>query len=75
MCELQVGGKYYLTKKLGKSDCIGNMYSGYNERTKEEVAVKIEKISTSLPRMLQFEAKVCSILQKEEGFPRVHWFG
>jgi len=38
--ELRVGGKYKLTKKLG-SGAFGDIYSGINVKTNEEVAVKL----------------------------------
>ena len=38
--ELRVGGKYKLTKKLG-SGAFGDIYSGINIKTNEEVAVKL----------------------------------
>ena len=42
--ELRVGGKYKLTKKLG-SGAFGDIYSGINIKTNEEVAVKLVSLS------------------------------
>ena len=50
--ELNVGGKYCLTKNLGKGNSSYGLYAGYNMKTKEEVAIKVEKIRRDLPRML-----------------------
>lgn len=38
--ELRVGGKYKLTKKLGNG-AFGDIYSGVNIKTNEEVAIKL----------------------------------
>ena len=44
--ELRVGGKYTLSKKLG-SGAFGDIYSGVNVKTNEEVAIKL--VSTPPP--------------------------
>lgn len=38
--ELRVGGKYKFTKKLGNG-AFGDIYSGVNIKTNEEVAIKL----------------------------------
>jgi serine/threonine protein kinase len=38
--ELRVGGKYRFTKKLGNG-AFGDIYSGINIKTNEEVAIKL----------------------------------
>lgn len=38
--ELRVGGKYKLTKRLGQG-AFGDIYSGVNIKTNEEVAIKL----------------------------------
>ena len=43
--ELRVGGKYRLGKKLG-SGSFGDIYLGTNMTTGEEVAIKLERISS-----------------------------
>ena len=40
--EIKVGSKYKLLKKLGKG-AFGDLYSGINMKTEEEVAVKLER--------------------------------
>jgi len=38
--ELRVGGKYRFSKRLG-SGAFGDLYSGVNIKTNEEVAIKL----------------------------------
>jgi serine/threonine protein kinase len=46
--ELLVGGKYKLTRKLG-SGAFGDVYHGTNNKTGEEVAIKLESVRTKHP--------------------------
>jgi len=46
--ELRVGNKFKLVKKLG-SGAFGELYAGINIKTGEEVAVKLELISSERP--------------------------
>ncbi len=46
--ELRVGGKYKLTKKLGEG-AFGLIYAGVNDKTNEEVAIKLEKLDSNRP--------------------------
>jgi len=48
--EIRVGGKYRVDKKLG-SGAFGDLYSGFNIKTNEEVAVKLEKLSCPQPML------------------------
>ena len=48
--EIRVGGKYKLSKKLGKGS-FGDLYSGINIKTGEEVAIKLEKLETEQPML------------------------
>ena len=45
--ELRVGGKYKVTKRLGKG-AFGEIYAGINVKTNEEVAIKIVSLCTPL---------------------------
>ena len=56
MVELRVGGKYKIMKKLGKG-AFGDIYYGVNVKTGEEVAIKMELLSSAKPQ-LAYEAKV-----------------
>ena len=71
--EIRVGGKYKIAKKLGKG-AFGDLYSGVNIKTNEEVAIKLEKLETEQP-MLQYEAKIYEKLVGQVGIPQVHWQG
>ena len=48
--EIRVGGKYKISKKLGKG-AFGDLYSGINIKTNEEVAIKLEKLETESPML------------------------
>jgi serine/threonine protein kinase len=51
----------------------GAIFKGMNIRTKEMVAIKIEKITTH--SLLNNEARIYIYLRLCEGFPKVKWFG
>ena len=44
--ELRVGGKYKFTKKLGNG-AFGDIYSGVNIKTNEEIAIKLVIFASS----------------------------
>ena len=71
--EIRVGGKYKISKKLGRG-AFGDLYSGINLKTNEEVAIKLEKLDTQTP-MLQYEAKIYEKFQGGPGIPTIHWYG
>ena len=54
--KIKIGGKYILSKVLGKG-AFGYLYSGYNLKTNEEVAIKLESLNTNTP-MLEFESAI-----------------
>jgi len=64
--------KYKLLEKINNG-MYGAIYKGENIRTKEQVAIKIEKISET--SLLKNEAKIYVYLRKIDGFPEVKWFG
>ena len=41
---------------------FGVIYSGLNNKTKEEVAIKIESLNTNTPQLI-YESKILKILQ------------
>ena len=43
--EIRIGGKYKIAKRLGKG-AFGDLFSGFNLKTNEEVAIKLEKLDT-----------------------------
>lgn len=48
--EIRVGGKYRVDKKLG-SGAFGDLYSGFNIKTNEDVAIKLEKLTSPTPML------------------------
>ena len=73
MCDLRVGGKYRLKKKLGGGS-FGEIYSGEQIITHEEIAIKLENVEARPPQLL-FESKVYKVLQGGVGIPAVRWYG
>ena len=62
---------YELLEEIGQGN-FGKVYRGINKISKEEVAIKIEKKNIKL---LKREADIYLLLAKEEGFPKVKWYG
>lgn len=54
--EFRVGKKYVLLKKIGAGS-FGDIYSGTNLTTGEEVAIKLEPIAASHPQLIR-ETKI-----------------
>ena len=48
--EIIVGTKYKICKKLG-SGSFGDLYSGVNVKTDEEVAIKLERSDAKSPML------------------------
>lgn len=71
--ELQVGVNFRLRRKIGSGSC-GEVFSGRNAETGEQVAIKLEKVESKRP-MLLHEAHLYSALKGEVGIPKVHWHG
>jgi serine/threonine protein kinase len=67
------GSKYRILNKIS-SGTFGQVYKGQNERTREMVAIKVEKKSGDYA-ILKSEAKVYQYLGKLDGFPQLKWFG
>jgi len=60
----------YMNKKLG-CGAFGAIYHGYNIKTGEEVAVKLESNNTSTPQLM-YESKILKLLQGGTGIPSVY---
>eukprot|EP00252_Welwitschia_mirabilis_P023604 TRINITY_DN671_c0_g2_i1.p1 TRINITY_DN671_c0_g2~~TRINITY_DN671_c0_g2_i1.p1 ORF type:complete len:533 (+),score=107.95 TRINITY_DN671_c0_g2_i1:496-2094(+) len=71
--EARVGNRFRLGRKIG-SGSFGEIYLGTNIVTKEEVAIKIEKVNTKHPQLV-YEAKLYRLLQGGTGIPNIRWFG
>lgn len=70
---ITLAGNYKLFYKIG-SGSFGEIYLALNLKTNQEVAVKVEPMS-SRPQSLPYEAKVYQRIQSGEGIPKVHYFG
>jgi len=68
-----INKKYILIDKIG-SGSFGSIFKGQNVRTKEYVAIKIEKICDNL-KLLKNETKIYNYLNGCPGIPSVKWFG
>lgn len=73
MQQIKVGGKYTICRKLGAGS-FGILYQGYDCKTNEEVAIKLEHLDSEQP-MLQYEATLCKRMQGYPGFSNIHWMG
>ncbi|WOG94165.1 hypothetical protein DCAR_0313458 [Daucus carota subsp. sativus] len=71
--EISVGNKFRLGKKIGRG-YSGEIYSGTNMRTNEEVAIKLESVKTKHPQLL-YESKLYAHLHGGTGIPDIKWFG
>ena len=70
---LMIAGKYRVGCKIGTGS-FGDIFIGSNITTKEEVAIKLEKISSKHPQLLS-ESKNYRILQGGEGIPNIYYYG
>lgn len=65
--------KYCLQEKIGAGN-FGSVYAGYNTRTREKVAIKVEPKAYEI-KLLKNETKIYHFLNGLKGVPRVKWFG
>ena len=73
MADLRIGSKYRMKKRIGGGS-FGEIYSGENIQTHEEVAIKLESVQTRPPQLL-YEAKIYRILAGGVGIPNIKWHG
>ena len=71
--EQRFGGKYALIRKVG-SGSFGDIYQARDVLTGEDVAVKLEPISSRHPQVL-YEARLLKLLQGGWGVPTVRAYG
>ena len=67
-----INNKYNVLEKIGEGS-FGFIYKGQNIRTKELVAIKIERIGPY--NLLKNETKVYQYLKNTKGIPIIKWFG
>jgi serine/threonine protein kinase len=60
--EIQIGNSFtmVLNKKLG-SGAFGEIFKGYNKKTNEEVAIKVESKKVKTPQLI-YESKILKLL-------------
>ena len=68
-----INKKYKILDKIG-SGTFGSIFKGQNIRTKEYVAIKVEKISDNL-KLLKNESRIYQYLNGCDGIPVVKWYG
>jgi len=68
-----IAERYRLIRKIG-SGSFGHIYLAINIANGEEVAVKLESMTSRHPQLM-FECKLYKILQGGVGIPRMKWFG
>ena len=68
-----IGNKYEIIELIGEGT-FGKIYKGLNIRTKEEVAVKIEPITSEM-NSLTHETKIYQYLNGTLGIPSLKWYG
>jgi len=71
--EFRIAGKYRVGRKIG-SGSFGEIYLATNIQTGEQVAVKMEKVSTNHPQLL-YEARLYRVFQGDTGIPQMFWYG
>jgi casein kinase 1 len=73
MQDIRISGRYQLGRKLG-SGSFGEIYLGTDCQTNEQLAIKLEKITTHHPQLI-YESKLIKILMGVPGVPQVYWQG
>ena len=71
-----IANKYKILEEIGKG-AFGKVYKGENIRTKELVAIKVEKVNEEI-KSLKYETQIYQALtsgQNINGFVQVKWFG
>jgi len=63
---------YKILEEIGAGQ-FGIVYKGVNKITEEEVAIKVENKQKT--KLLKREANIYLLLTKEEGFPKLKWYG
>lgn len=71
----RIGNIYTICEEIGRGK-FGVLYKGRNERTRENVAIKLEKTSAPV-HLLKYETTIIHYLssKKCESIPKVYWYG
>lgn len=68
-----INNKYKVQEKLAEGS-FGNVFKGYNIRTNEYVAIKVEPIEHNL-KLIKNETIIYNYLKNLTGIPSVKWYG
>lgn len=68
-----VGGHFRLIQRIG-SGSFGEVFSGEDTNTHQQVAIKMEPSKTRAPQLL-YEAKLYLLFAGGISIPKVYWFG
>ena len=71
--DVTIGNKYKLGRRIGEGS-FGKVYLAKDSETNQEVAIKLEHVSTKKKRTLYFEYKCLKILQSDR-IPKVMYYG
>jgi serine/threonine protein kinase len=72
---LLINNKYIIESNIGKGQ-FGSVYKGFHKKTRELVAIKIEKMISPM-KTLKNETTILNYLQNNgsRNIPEVHWYG
>ena len=68
-----IGNKYQIEKRLGNG-AFGSIFQGFNIRTREKIAIKIESNQSGL-KSLKNEVRIYQYLNGYVKIPSLRWFG
>jgi len=68
-----IGNKYYIEKRLDNG-AFGSIFQGFNIRTREKIAIKIESNQSDL-KSLKNEVRIYQYLNGYVKIPSIRWFG
>ena len=69
-----INRKYKIINKIGMGN-FGQVFKGYNNRTKEEVAIKISSLENESSFLLKNESIYYNYLKDCDNIPILKWFG
>jgi len=72
---LLINNKYIIDSNIGKGQ-FGSVYKGYHKKTRELVAIKLEKMISPI-KLLKNETTILNYLHNNgsRNIPQVHWYG